>query len=63
MKLVLSMKYRALSAFMEKFEKSYSPNFTAYLKALEQKKAITHKRSRSEEINSGLKSLKTKKRR
>jgi hypothetical protein len=52
-------KLIALSAFKKKLERAYTSNLTAYLKALEQKEANTHKRSRWQEIvNSGLKSTK-----
>jgi heme A synthase len=39
-----------LSAFIKKLERSYTTNVTAHLKALEQKEAITLKRSRWQEI-------------
>jgi hypothetical protein len=38
MKAVIRGKFIALSALVKKFEKSYTNNLTAYLKALEQKK-------------------------
>jgi hypothetical protein len=43
MKAVLRRKLTALSAFIEKLERSYSSNLTAHLKALEQKEANTPK--------------------
>jgi hypothetical protein len=50
MKAVLKGKFIALSTFIKKFERSYTTNFIAHLKALEQKEANTRKRSRWEEI-------------
>jgi hypothetical protein len=41
MKAVLKGKFIALSAFIDKWERSYSIIFTAQLKALEQKEANT----------------------
>ena len=50
MKLVLSEKHIALSAAEKKLERAYSSSLTAHLKALEQKEAISPKRSRQQEI-------------
>jgi hypothetical protein len=45
MKAVLREKFIALSAFIKKLERSYTSNFTAHLKALEQKEANTLQKS------------------
>jgi hypothetical protein len=57
MKVVVRGKLILLSASKKKLERTYNSNFTAHLKALEQKEANTPKRRRSQEIiKSGLKS-------
>ena len=50
MKAVLRGKFVKLSVFIKKFETSHTSNLTTHLKALEQKKANTPKRSRQQEI-------------
>jgi hypothetical protein len=50
MKAVLRRKLIALSASKKKLERAYTTSLTAHLKALEQKEANTHKRSRQQEI-------------
>jgi hypothetical protein len=60
MKVVLRGKLIALSASKKKLERPHISSLTAYLKALEQKEGNTPKRSRRQEINSGLKSTKEK---
>jgi hypothetical protein len=50
MKSVLRRKLIALSASKKKLERAYTSSLTTYLKALEQKEAITPKRSRWQEI-------------
>jgi hypothetical protein len=57
-KAVVRGKLIALSASKKKLAKAYTRNLTAHLKALEQKKANTPKRTRQQEINLGLKSTK-----
>jgi hypothetical protein len=46
MKAFLRGKLIALSASKKKLERAYTSSLTAHLKALEQKEANTHKRSR-----------------
>jgi hypothetical protein len=60
MKTVLRGKLIALSATKKKLERAYTSSLTACLKALEQKEANSPKRSRGQEINSGLLSTKWK---
>ena len=55
MKAVLRGKRIALSACKKKLERAHTSSLTVHLKALEQKEANTPKRSRTQEINSGLK--------
>jgi hypothetical protein len=55
MKAVLREKLIALSASKKKLERPYTSSLTEHLKALGQKEAISPKRSRQQEINSGLK--------
>jgi hypothetical protein len=50
MKSVLREKFITLSNFIKKLERSHICNLTAHLKALEQKEAITPKRSIWQEI-------------
>ena len=50
MKAVLRGKLIALSASKKKLETAYSSSLRAYQKAIEQKEANTHKRSRKQEI-------------
>jgi hypothetical protein len=50
MKAVLRGKLIALSASKKKLEGAYTSSLIAHLKALEQKEANTHKRSRWKEI-------------
>ena len=50
MKAVLRGKLMALHASKKKLERTYTSSLTAHLKALEQKEAITPKRSRQQEI-------------
>jgi hypothetical protein len=50
MKVVVRGKLIALNASKKNLEKAYTSSLTAHLKALEQKKANTPKRSRGEEI-------------
>jgi hypothetical protein len=57
-KSVLRRKLIALSGSKEKLERTYTSTLTTHLKALEQKEGNTSKRSRGQEINSGLKSTK-----
>ena len=59
-KAVLRGKLIALSASKKKLERAYTSSLTEHLKALEQKEANSPKRSRWQEINSGLKSTKWK---
>ena len=64
MKAVLRGKFIALSALVKKLELSYTNYLTAHLKALEQKKANSLKRSRREEIvklRAKINQIKTKK--
>jgi hypothetical protein len=56
MKAVLRGKRIDLSASKKNLEKAYKSSLTAHLKALEQKEGNAPKRSRPQEINSGLKS-------
>jgi hypothetical protein len=44
----------ALSSSIKRLEKAYTIRLTAHLKVLEQKEANTPKRSRLQEVNSGL---------
>jgi hypothetical protein len=50
MKLVLRGKFIALSALVKKWERFYTNNLTAHLRAVEQKEANSPKRSRRQEI-------------
>jgi hypothetical protein len=50
MKAVVRGKFIALSVLVKKRERSYTNNLTAHLRALEQKEATSHKRSRKQEI-------------
>ena len=50
MKAVLRGKLIALSAFKKELESAYTTSLTAHLNALEQKEAISLKRSRWQEI-------------
>ena len=50
MKAVLIGKLIALSASKKKLERAHTSNLTAHFKALEEKEAVTHKRSRQQEI-------------
>jgi hypothetical protein len=50
-KVFLRGKLIAQGASKKKLEKAYSSSLTAHLKALEQKKANSPKRSRKQEIN------------
>jgi hypothetical protein len=50
MKAVLRGKLIALSVFKKKLERTYTSSLTAHLKALKQKEANSHKRSRQQEI-------------
>ena len=47
---VLRGKFIALSTLVKELGRSYTSNFTAHLRALEQKEANTPKRSRRQEI-------------
>jgi hypothetical protein len=58
MKAVLRGKLIALSASKKKLERAYTSSLTAQLKALDQKETNRPKRSRQQEINSGLISTK-----
>jgi hypothetical protein len=49
-KAVLRGKFIALSALINKLERSYTINLTAHLRTLEQKEANAPKRSRRQEI-------------
>ena len=60
MKAVPRGKLIALSTAKKKLERRYISGLTAHIKALEQKEANSPKRSRQQEINSGLKSTKWK---
>jgi hypothetical protein len=55
MKTVLRGKTIALNACKKKLERAYTCSLTAHLKALKPKEANTPKKSRWQEINSGLK--------
>jgi hypothetical protein len=46
MKAMLRGKFTALSALVKKWERSFTNNLTAYLRALEQKEANSPKRGR-----------------
>ena len=50
MKAMLRGKFIELSALVKKLERSYTNNLTAHQRALEQKKVISPKRSRRQEI-------------
>jgi len=50
MKAVLRGKVTALSGCRKKLQRAYVSSLTAHLKALEQKEANTHNRSRNQEI-------------
>jgi hypothetical protein len=56
MKTVLRGNFIALSDFIKKLERSYSSNFAAHLKALEEKETSTQRSRQQEMIKSGLKS-------
>jgi hypothetical protein len=58
MKAVLRGKLIPLSASKKKLERAYSRSLTAHLKGLEQIEGNSPKKSRWQEINSGLKSTK-----
>jgi hypothetical protein len=58
MKAVVRGKFIALSASKKKLKRAYTSSLTAHLKDQEQKEARIPKRSRWQEINSGLKSTK-----
>ena len=60
MKAFLREKLIALSACKKKLETAHISSLTTHLKALEQKEANSPKRSRRQEINSGVKSTKWK---
>ena len=60
MKAVLRGKPIALNASKKKLERAYTISLTAHLEALELKEGNSPKRSRWQEINSGLKSTKRK---
>ena len=60
MKAVLRGKLIALSASKNKLERAYTSSLTVHLEALEQKEANSPKRSRWQEINTGLKPTKRK---
>ena len=49
-KAVLAGKFRALSAYRNKFEKTHTNNLKAHLEVIEHKKASTPKRSRMYDI-------------
>jgi hypothetical protein len=49
-KAVLRRKFIALNALIKKQERYYTNNFTAHLRAIEQKEANSPKRSRRQEI-------------
>ena len=48
MKAVLRGNFIALNALVKRLERSYTYNLTAYLRSLEQRKANSPKRSRSQ---------------
>ena len=50
MNAVLRRKLIALSASKKKLERAYNNSLTAHLKAVEEKEASIHKRSRRQEI-------------
>jgi hypothetical protein len=50
MKAVLTEKFIALSVLIRKWERPYTNNIAAHLRALEQKEANSQKRSRRQEI-------------
>ena len=50
MKAVLSGKFLALSAYVNKVEKAHNSDLTTHLKALEQIEADSPRRSRKQEI-------------
>jgi hypothetical protein len=56
MKAFLRGKLIALSASKKKLERAHTSSWTTQLKALEQKEGNSHKRSRQQEIKSGVKS-------
>jgi hypothetical protein len=56
MKAVLRGKLIALNAAKKKLDRAHTSSWIAQLKALEQKEANSAKRSRWQEINSGLNS-------
>lgn len=58
MMAVLRGKTIALSAFINKLDSSHNSNLTTYLKALDHKEETTPKKSKWQEINSGLTSIK-----
>jgi hypothetical protein len=57
-KAVLRGKLIVLRSAKKKLGRAYSSSWTAHLKALEQKETNAPKRSRQQEVNSGLKSTK-----
>ena len=59
-KAFLRGKLIALSASKKKLERAHTSSLTTHLKALEKKEANSPKRSRPQEINSGVKSTKWK---
>lgn len=50
MKAIISGKFIALNTDIKNSERSHTSDFTAHLKAQEQKEAVTHKVSRQQEI-------------
>ena len=58
MKTVLRGKPIAVSATKKKLERTYTSSLTAHLKTIGQKETNTPKKSKWQEINSGLKSTK-----
>ena len=50
MKAILRGKLIALCVLVKKLERPYTNNLTVHLRALEQKEANSHKRSRRQEI-------------
>jgi hypothetical protein len=58
MKAALRVKLIVLSACKKKLERVHTRSFTVHLKTVEQNEANSPQRSRRQEINSGLKSIK-----